>query len=555
MLKALKIHAKLKELRGQLSEFERLNADFAKRAEDAEKALSEAESPEEIELVENTIDELEKEKSESDIDAKIEGVKHEIEEAEKELEELENKPETPPQESEREVKKEMNIRTKEILSENQRSAMINDSAVQEFVPKLREMITSQTRGVTNSDLTIPTVMLSILREITPKYSKLMDKVNRISVRGESRRVIAGTIPEAVWTEMGSAINELALDFSEIVADGYKVSGFFAVDNYIIEDNDVELLSLLLDYLAQAIGKAIDKAIIYGKGVGMPLGIVTRLAQESKPSDWSSKTNWTDLHTSNIKTLNLSATTGAAFFRGLMEALGVPDPKYNGVNASMFWCMNRKTHMDIVAKSIEFNSAAALVASAQNTMPIIGGEIVELEFMADNDICGGFGSVYDLIDRAGGTTIRRSEEARFLQDQTVIKGTARYDGKPVYAEGFVLLNYANTTPTTSVTFAADSVNGDKVALSALKVGTATLFPQAFNKDVLNYHCTVDAHSQKIEATALAGSAATIVIKNGDSVVTNGGNATFTSGDNTLTFTVTNGNETARVYTVIVTDTHA
>ena len=34
-------------------------------------------------------------------------------------------------------------------------------------------------------------------------------------------------------------------------------------------------------LGQSIGLALDKAIVYGTGVKMPLGIVTRLAQASK----------------------------------------------------------------------------------------------------------------------------------------------------------------------------------------------------------------------------------------------------------------------------------
>jgi hypothetical protein len=39
----------------------------------------------------------------------------------------------------------------------------------------------------------------------------------------------------------------------------------------------------------------------------------------------------------------------------------------------------------------------------------------------------------------------------------MKGTARYDGQPVIAEGFVAIGLNGATPTAAMTFAADSAN--------------------------------------------------------------------------------------------------
>ena len=53
---------------------------------------------------------------------------------------------------------------------------------------------------------------------------------------------------------------------------------------------------------------------------------------------------------------------------------------------------------------------------------------------------------------------QSEHYRFVEDQTVFKGTARYDGMPVIANGFVAIGISGTEPTASaVTFATDSAN--------------------------------------------------------------------------------------------------
>ncbi len=47
--------------------------------------------------------------------------------------------------------------------------------------------------------------------------------------------------------------------------------------------------------------------------------------------------------------------------------------------------------------------------------------------------------------------------KFLEDQTVFKGTARYDGKPVIAEAFAILNIAGKAPTTAAAFPEDKAN--------------------------------------------------------------------------------------------------
>ena len=60
-------------------------------------------------------------------------------------------------------------------------------------------------------------------------------------------------------------------------------------------------------------------------------------------------------------------------------------------------MNRATHTKLMTKALAFDAAAALVAGVHNQMPIIGGDIVELEMLAANEIVGGYGSAYLLAE--------------------------------------------------------------------------------------------------------------------------------------------------------------
>ena len=86
------------------------------------------------------------------------------------------------------------------------------------------------------------------------------------------------------------------------------------------------------------------------------------------------------------------------------------------------------------------------------------------------------------------------------------------------------------------------------LSGLTIGALTLTP-TFDEDTLEYTVTTSAATNKITATA-EDENATVEIKNGTTTVTNGASATWSTGENTVTITVTNGTET-EVYTVTVT----
>ncbi len=234
-----------------------------------------------------------------------------------------------------------------------------------------------------------------------------------------------------------------------------MGGFIAIPNATLEDSDLNLASEIMDVLGQAIGLGVDKAILYGTGVKMPLGIATRLAQTQKPANWGPYApEWKDLSTTHLIKFDPSGMTPQEFFAELIQYLGVAEPNY--ATGGTFWAMNRKTRTKLLAKAINFNAAGAVVAGMNNTMPVEGGDIVELPFIPDNDIIGGFGSLYLLAERAGGQ-LASSEHARFIEDQTVFKGTARYDGMPVLGQGFVIVNIANTAPTTSVPFPTDTAN--------------------------------------------------------------------------------------------------
>lgn len=462
-LRVLMLKKRIEDKRSALEELKKV--DFAQREAELEKSIEEAKTDEERSAVDEAIEAFEKEQRENaEAIRELEG---EIENLEKELGEIEENNESQPDEPQAGADPGAEVEERSIaampvmerrvgiyaLTEEQRSALIKRDDVRDFLGRARVCIKEQ-RALDNVGLTIPEVMLPMLRQIVEVHSKLIGKVRVQRLRGKGRQNIMGTIPEGIWTEMCGKLNELSLGFNNVEVDGYKVGGFFAVCNAIIEDSDLNLANELLTCIGIAIAKALDKAIVYGTGTKMPLGIVTRLAQTSEPDSYgATERTWEDLHETHV--LTGTGASGIALFRELAGRRKVISNKY--CKDGLIWLMSENTHLDLLIQSMDKNMNAAIVAGINNTMPVVGGEIIELDFIPDGDIVYGYGGAYLLAERAG-TKLGQSEHCRFIEDQTVFKGTARYDGKPVIAEAFGVTSITTTAPTTSgITFAPDTAN--------------------------------------------------------------------------------------------------
>jgi hypothetical protein len=150
----------------------------------------------------------------------------------------------------------------------------------------------------------------------------------------------------------------------------------------------------------------------------------------------------------IKTIPASAT-GVEFFKALAIASGAAKGAYS--RGPKTWVMNEVTYTKLVAEAMAIDAGGAIVSGVNGTMPVLGGDIEVLNFIPDNVIIGGYFDLYILGERRG-PLFGTSEHVRFLADQTVLKGTARYDGGPAIAEAFVAVGIGSA-PTATMTFAA------------------------------------------------------------------------------------------------------
>jgi HK97 family phage major capsid protein len=455
MLKVIMLRKKLSEVTKKLTEAREKTKELATREKELEAAIEEAQTEEEKEAVSQEVEQYEKDKEEND--ESVRTLEKEVSDTESELAELESKQrqaEPAPEARMRGVETVKTTRKKFFgMTVQERDAFFARDDVHAFLERVRTLGT-QNRAITGAELTIPSVMLELLRENIEEYSKLYKHVRVQSVPGKARQTIQGTIPEAVWTEMNAAINELSLVFNDAEVDGYKVAGYMVINNAVLKDSDIDLASTIITSLGQSIGLALDKAILYGTSKKMPTGVVTRLAQATKPETYpDTAREWKNLSSSNIVSI-AAAKKGVDLFKEIVIASGNAKGKYSTGNR--FWAMNETTKTKLVAEALSFNAAGAIATGMGDTMPIVGGAIETLDFIPDNVIVGGYGDLYLLAEREG-AQITQSEHVKFLEDQTVYKGLARYDGLPVIAEGFVAIGILGTTPTADMTFAEDTAN--------------------------------------------------------------------------------------------------
>ena len=444
MLKILKLRQKLKAKNMELEEVRAKLKSYNERAEQLEQALEEAETEEDMKAVEAEIADLEKE-TDGDLQGEATRLEGEIADIEKDIAETEEKTRNTAQETTKPKKEEGGkVRTMQKalryrdMTLQERVEFTERDEVKGFLTNLRAVLGTEKRAINGVDVTIPTMVVEMLRPEIVEASKLISKVFMKPVKGKARQEILGTIPEAVWTEMTAAVEELDLQFNLAEVDGYKVGGFVPIPNSYLEDSDVALMNEIMSVLGQAIGYGLDKAIVLGTGNKQPLGIITRLKQASKPSGYSDKMpEWKKLSDKNVVKASAGNLEGKKLFEEMIIAFGNCNSKYSQGQEKVF-VMNNKTKAKMQAKALAFDSTGTIVANVNGQMPVLSGEIIELDFMGDDDILGGYFKPYLLAERAG-AKMAASDQVRFIEDQTVFKGTARYDGVPVIADSWVLFN--------------------------------------------------------------------------------------------------------------------
>lgn len=568
MLKSLILAKKIKTQREELDALQAKDETYKALKDDLSADIEAAQTQEEREAVESAAEEYDAEVTAHEA-AKAQ-LTESIAALEKELDELE-KPLPAPVSAGAEKKNERmintmisiptNIRTLaagirvlDVLPQASQQAIMADPETTKFLANVRDLAKRAQASVTGADVGIPTNILPLLTENRYRYSKLYNRVMVRTVRGEAHQPIAGLAPEAIYMDCCDALNELNFSYSMIPVTCHMLGGFVMVCNSLLQETDFDLLADLIEMMSQSLGYAKDKGILYGKGgtYGMPLGVVTRLAQQSRPDNYPPNAPaWVDLHSTHILTIDGNNLDGAAFWAALRIAAGNTFSRY--ARGEVSWVMNSKTYAFLESKAIATTAGGQWVALIGGRLPIVSGQIDVLEFLPDGDIIGGYWQLYLLAQHE--TTVLgtdRTGATLRIKNATLIYAYERFDGTPIIPEGFVAMNIMGQSVTTEMTFPANAANDAQ--LEDLTVGALTLSP-TFDAGVMTYTASAanNVASAVVNATAAqAGAEIEITVTSGTTTkkVNNGASAALAVGANVIAVTVKNGNA-VKVYTVTVT----
>lgn len=465
-IRAIVLRKKITDAKKDLETLRANRETLANRADELKKreseivsAVDEVSNEEEQKAVEELAAAYDADKSAFDNDVnenetKISDMEKAVEDMERELSEIESEQTRtvppPPEKSDEQTTtkskkktggKRTMFKTRSIRMMNyaEREELITRDETKEFLAEIRAAVMEK-RALSGGNYLIPRTITDLIREDIIEYSKLYKHCRVRSLSGDGRVIIMGTSAEAFWEECCDPIYELEKSINKVDIDCFKVAGFIPLCNALIEDSDIDLLDEIMVSILQGIGLALDKAILYGTGVKMPTGVVTAIDDDET------------LKVTNEVTIAAASSTGVDLFKALVKAGAKAANNY--ARGEKTWTMNEATYTTLKAEALSVNAAGAIVSGIDGTMPVAGGTIEVLNFIPDENIVAGYFDLYVLGERKG-MTIDTSEHVRFIQDQTVVRGRARYDGKPAIPGAFVVIGINGTDPSVSVDFANPS----------------------------------------------------------------------------------------------------
>lgn len=425
-LKRLKLQKQLMLRKTAFDALAERETKIQKRSEELEAAIEEAKTDEDMTLIEGEVEEHEKKKA--DFEKEKTDLENEIRELETELDELASKEPEGRSQAPAPVQTRSATGTAQVqnifdgvgnmkVNKTQLRAAIRESLnkpeIRDFYSNVREVIMNK-RAVANADLTIPTEVLDRIQPLIGEHSKLYAEVEVVQLNGEGRAIIDGAIPEGIWVEMVGAVQELEDAFDAVEIDGYKVGGFVPVPNSVLDDSMINLAMHIENRIARAIGKALDKAILKGTGAAgkQPVGV--------------------------IPTITANAVDSESKLGALLSNLATVETDEDD-SEEVIAVMNRKTYFkQFMPQTVATTSDGRQVVQDVRNANLAGLRVVLTPYMDDDKVLFGAFKRYMLGERQD-VTLTSSTEVRFIEDQTVFKGIARYDGKPVKASAFQLVN--------------------------------------------------------------------------------------------------------------------
>ena len=131
--------------------------------------------------------------------------------------------------------------------------------------------------ITRSDVPIPTEEVGELLKVMPEESVLLKRARRQPMSTKTvKQTIMTTFPDAYWVDGDTGLKQTTKQsFSQPTMTAEELAVIAVVPDAVIDDSSLPIWETLRPYLAEAIGKKVDAAAIYGtdKPASWPLALV------------------------------------------------------------------------------------------------------------------------------------------------------------------------------------------------------------------------------------------------------------------------------------------
>ena len=131
--------------------------------------------------------------------------------------------------------------------------------------------------ITRTDVPIPTEEVGELLKVMPEESVLLKRARRQPMSTKTvKQTIMTTFPDAYWVDGDTGLKQTTKQsFSQPTMTAEELAVIAVVPDAVIDDSSLPIWATLRPYLAEAIGKKVDQAAIYGidKPASWPLALV------------------------------------------------------------------------------------------------------------------------------------------------------------------------------------------------------------------------------------------------------------------------------------------
>lgn len=131
--------------------------------------------------------------------------------------------------------------------------------------------------ITRSDVPIPTEEVGELLKVMPEESVLLRRARRQPMSTKTvKQTIMTTFPDAYWVDGDTGLKQTSKQsFAQPTMTAEELAVIAVVPDAVIDDSSLPIWETLRPYLAEAIGRKVDQAAIYGtdKPASWPLALV------------------------------------------------------------------------------------------------------------------------------------------------------------------------------------------------------------------------------------------------------------------------------------------